>query len=424
LNVTATVVSVLAVAVLIFGNAIFVAAEFSLTALDRNTVDANARMGGRRDRYIQRAQNRLSFQLSGAQLGISITTLVTGYLTEPMVADLPHPWLDALGVPDPLADAITAFMVMVIVTSVSMVFGELVPKYLAVARPLSTGRAVAGFQLMFSLLLTPIIRLTNGAANWIVRKLGIEPAEELRSARSPQELVSLVRSSARSGALDPATAALVRRSLQFGARTAEELMTPRSKIVALQTDDTVRDLIAAAAESGFSRFPLVDGDLDETLGIVHVKQVFKVPRADRPHTLLTTLVQHVPVVPSTLDGDAVMAEIRANPLQTAMVVDVVASGNGWRVSGLLRIDEVAAATGYRAPEGPYETIGGLVLRELGHIPAVGETVELTALDGDGLLDSSIRWQAAVVRMDGRRIDLLELTELSTRSETPVEHGQR
>lgn len=456
MNLTVILVNVLAIAVLIFGNAVFVAAEFSLTALDRSTVEANARKGGRRDRYIQRAQDRLSFQLSGAQLGISITTLIAGYLTEPMVADLPHPWLDALGVSDSMADGITAFMVMVIVTSVSMVFGELVPKYLAVARPLSTRRAVAGFQLMFSLLFTPVIRLTNGAANWIVRKMGIEPAEELRSARSPQELLSLVRSSARAGALDPATAALVRRSLQFGSRTAEELMTPRSKIVALQTDDTVADLIATAAESGFSRFPIVDGDLDETVGIVHVKQVFKVPRAERASTLLTTLVQTVPVVPSTLDGDAVMAEIRANPLQTAMVVDeyggtagivtvedlieeivgdvrdehddatpdVVAAGNGWRVSGLLRTDEVAAATGYRAPEGPYETIGGLVLRELGHIPVVGETVELTALDGDGLLDNAIRWQATVVRMDGRRIDLLELTELSNRPETSAERGQR
>ncbi|MCV7101255.1 hemolysin family protein [Mycobacterium palustre] len=456
MNITVTVISVLAVAVLVFGNAVFVAAEFSLTALDSSIVEANARNGGRRDQFIQRAQNRLSFQLSGAQLGISITTLVTGYLTEPMVADLPHPWLDAVGVSDPVADAITAFMVLVIVTSVSMVFGELVPKYLAVARPLSTGRAVAGFQLLFSLLLTPAIRLTNGAANWIVRKLGIEPAEELRSARSPQELLSLVRTSARSGTLDPATAALVRRSLQFGTLSAEELMTPRSKIVALQTDETVADLVAAATESGFSRFPIVDGDLDETVGIVHVKQVFGIPAADRDRTLLTTLAQHVPVVPSTLDGDAVMAEIRANPLQTAMVVDeyggtagmvtvedlieeivgdvrdehddatpdVVASGTGWRVSGLLRIDEVATATGFRAPEGPYETIGGLVLRELGHIPVAGETVELTALDPDGLLDASMRWQATVVRMDGRRIDLLELQDLGSHAEPAAGRGAR
>jgi len=321
MNIAVTVVSVLAIALLIFGNGVFVAAEFSLTALDRSVVEANARAGSRRDRMILFAQRRLSFQLSGAQLGISTTTLATGYLTEPMVADLPHPTLSALGIPDRLADGIIAFLVLVIVTSVSMVFGELVPKYLAVARPLATARAVVGAQLLFSLLFTPAIRLTNGAANWIVRELGIEPAEELRSARSPQELLSLVRTSARSGTLDAATAALVRRSLEFGGLTAEELMTPRSKIVALQTDDTVADLLAAAAESGFSRFPIVDGDLDETVGIVHIKQVFGVPPADRAHILLTTLVQHVPVVPSTLDGDAVMAEIRANTLQTAMVVD-------------------------------------------------------------------------------------------------------
>ena len=171
-------------------------------------------------------------------------------------------------------------------------------------------------------------------------------------------------------------------------------MTPRSKIVALQADNTVADLVATATESGFSRFPIVDGDLDETVGIVHVKQVFEVPPAERAHTLLTAVAQPVAVVPSTLDGDALMGQIRANDLQTAMVVDeyggtagmvtvedlieeivgdvrdehddatpdVVAAGDGWRVSGLLRIDEVAAATGYHAPEGEYETIGGLVLQ--------------------------------------------------------------
>jgi len=448
MNVTVAVISVVAITVLIFGNAVFVAAEFSLTTLDRSAVEANARGGGRRDRWIRRAHRRLSFQLSGAQLGISVTTLAAGYLTDPMVQDLPHPWLDTLDIPDKVGDAIMTVLVLVIVTSVSMVFGELVPKYLAVARPLSTARAVVGAQLLFSLLLTPAIRLTNGAANWIVRRLGIEPAEELRSARSPQELLSLVRSSARSGALDAATAGLVRRSLQFGTLSAEELMTPRSKILALQTDDTVADLVAAAAESGFSRFPIVEGDLDETVGIVHVKQVFAIPRADRARTLLTTVAQPVAVVPSTLDGDAVMAEIRANSLQTALVVDeyggtagmvtledlieeivgdvrdehddatpdVVPAGNGWRVSGLLRIDEVATATGFRAPDGPYETIGGLVLREIGHIPAAGETVPLPGLDADGLLDAVTRWQARVIRMDGRRIDLLELTELSGHDE--------
>lgn len=443
MNNSGTVVSVLAILALIFGTAVFVAAEFSLTTLDRSVVEANARSGGRRDVFIRRAHRRLSFQLSGAQLGISITTLAAGYLTEPLVADLPHPWFDAVGMSDKMADTITAILALMVVTSVSMVFGELVPKYLAVARPLPTARTVVLPQWLFSVLFTPAIRLTNGAANWIVRRLGIEPAEELRSARTPQELVSLVRTSARRGSLDDATASLMHRSLQFGTLTAEELMTPRSKIVALQTDDTVADLVAAVAASGFSRFPVVRGDLDETVGIVHVKQVFEVPPMERATTLLTAVAKPISVVPSTLDGDAVMAQIRANSLQTVMVVDeyggtagmvtvedlieeivgdvrdehddatpdVVVAGNGWRVSGLLRIDEVETAIGYRAPEGPYETIGGLVLRELGHIPVAGETVELPALDRDGLPDAVTRWQAKVVQLDGRRLDLLELIEL-------------
>jgi magnesium and cobalt exporter, CNNM family len=444
MTLATSLLSIGAIVLLTAGTAVFVAAEFSLTALERSTVEANARSGDRRDHMVRRAHRTLSFQLSGAQVGISITTLATGYLAEPVVGRLIRPGIDAIGVPERFAGGLALFFAVVIATSVSMVFGELVPKNLAVARPVQTARWSAGPQLLFSAIFTPLIRMTNGTANWILRRLGIEPAEELRSARSPQELVSLVRSSARSGALDQATAVLVDRSLQFGERTAEELMTPRSKIEALESDSTAADLVAAAIKTGYSRFPIIDGDLDETVGIAHVKQVFEVPPERRASTALSTLALPVAKVPSTLDGDAVMTQIRANGLQTALVVDeyggtagmvtmedlieeivgdvrdehdveppdVVAAGRGWQVSGLLRIDEVADATGFRAPEGDYETIGGLVLEKLGHIPDQAESIELTAFDPDGAaLDDPIRWLATVVRMDGRRIDLLELTEL-------------
>lgn len=130
MNHSSTVLSVLAILALTFGTAVFVAAEFSLTALDRTIVEANARTGSRRDRFIRRAHRRLSFQPPGAQPGISITTLATGYLTDPLVANLPHPWFDAIGMSDKLADTIMAILALLVVTSVSMVFGELVPKYL------------------------------------------------------------------------------------------------------------------------------------------------------------------------------------------------------------------------------------------------------------------------------------------------------
>ena len=208
-------------------------------------------------------------------------------------------------------------------------------------------------------------------------------------------------------------------------------------------DATVADLSEAAVRTGHSRFPVIRGDLDETIGMVHVKQVFAVPHAQRSATRLSDLAQPVTKVPSTLDGDAVMSEVRANGLQTALVVDeyggtagmvtvedlieeivgdvrdehdveppdVVQAGRDWHVSGLLRIDEVAEGTAFRAPEGDYETIGGLVLEKLGHIPEEGESVELTAFDPDGMVEDPIRWRATVVTMDGRRIDTLRLTEL-------------
>jgi CBS domain containing-hemolysin-like protein len=431
--------------VLTIGTAVFVCAEFSLTSLERSTVDANARSGDSRDRLVQRAHRTLSFQLSGAQIGISITTLITGYLAEPLIARLLHPVMVSIKVPEHWVDGTALALSLLIATSVSMVFGELVAQYLAVALPLQTARVVAGPQLLFSMLSTPLIHMTNGTANWLLRRMGIEPAEELRSARSPQELGSLVRNSARRGALDSTTATLVDRSLQFGGRTAEELMTPRSKIESLEAGDSMADLVVKAMQTGYSRFPVTEGDLDETIGLVHVKQVFELPHDDLTTTRLADVANPVSVVPSTLDGDSLMSQIRANGLQTALVADeyggiagmvtvedlieeivgdirdehdaatpdVERAGDGWRVSGLLRIDEVFDATGFRGHDGEYETIGGLVMHELGHIPSEGESVELSMFQPDGSLDDPVRWRATVIKMDGRRIDLLDLVEIGT-----------
>lgn len=442
-GVLTTVFTLVGFILLTLGTAVFVAAEFSLTALERSTVDANARTGGRRDQIVQRAHRTLSFQLSGAQIGISITTLITGYLAEPLIARLLHPLLVAARIPDRWVDGIAITVALLIATSVSMVFGEMLAKNIAVAAPARTARVVAGPQVMFSRLFTPLIRLTNGTANWVLKRFGIEPADELRSARSPRELVSLVRTSARHGSLDQPTATLVDRSLLFGARTAEELMTPRSKIESLEADDTVVDLVAKVKESGHSRIPVTEGDLDETIGIVHLKQIFTLPHDQRSSTRLADLAQSVPVVPSTLDGDALMAQISASGLQAALVADeyggiagmvtiedlieeivgdirdehdeetpdVMHFGNVWRVSGLLRIDEVADETDFRAPEGDYETIGGLVMHVLGHIPAEGESVQLQAFDPDAVNGKPPRWLATVVRMDGRRIDLVDLVRM-------------
>ncbi|MGH3911622.1 MAG: hemolysin family protein, partial [Pseudonocardiaceae bacterium] len=278
----------------------------------------------------------------------------------------------------------------------------------------------------------------NESANWIVRRLGIEPAEDLRSARSPEELGSLVRNSAQRGTLDQGTATLLYRSLRFGERTAEELMTPRVRVEALQAEETVLDLVDTARHTGFSRFPVYGTDLDDILGAVHVKQAVVVPADKRAHTTVGSLATAVPTVPDSLDGDAVLDRLHVSGLQLAIVVDEYGGTAGivtledvveeivgdvrdehdrmevpqvrqlgeqtWLVSGLLRADELADATRFVMPEGDYETVAGLVLARLGRIPDVGDEIEANG------------WRLTVMRMEGHRIAELRLTRTAPADE--------
>ncbi|MFI9508477.1 hemolysin family protein [Nocardia sp. NPDC052566] len=444
MSVALTVLSLIGFIALTAGTALFVAAEFSLTALERSTVEAHARTAGDvRSRMVRQAHRTLSFQLSGAQLGITITTLITGYIAEPVLARLLAPLFTAVGVSEGAAHGISLALALVLATSLSMIYGELVPKNIAIAKSLATARTTAGPMIAFSTVFKWMIHFLNNTANWVVRRVGVEPAEELRSARSPQELGSLVRTSALRGALDQRTAQVMDRSLEFGERSAEELMTPRVKVESLDKDDTIADLLAAAARTGYSRFPVIDGDLDNTLGVVHVKQAFTHPANLRRIIPLHQLAHPVPIVPASLDGDEVLERVRRDGMQVALVVDeyggtagmvtmedlieeilgdvrdehdeeerdVRRVADGWDCSGLLRIDEVSRATGYDAPEGEYETLGGLVLTRLGRIPVVGDEVVLPnsrAQQRHPYEYDEGGWIAKVERMDGRRIDRVRL----------------
>jgi CBS domain containing-hemolysin-like protein len=432
MDVALSLLGLLGMVALTAGTFVCVAGEFALTALERSTVDAHVQqVGDRRAHHVKHAHSTLSFQLSGAQVGITITTLVTGYIAEPAIARLIRPGLDAVGLPDAAAGGVSLGIALALATALSMLFGELVPQNLAITRPLPTARQVAGLLNAFSTAFRWLISALNGSANWIVRRLGIEPAEDLRSARSPQELGSLVRSSAQHGTLDQGTATLLDRSLRFGERTAEELMTPRMRVQALRADATALALVEAARRTGYSRFPVYGSDLDDVRGVVHVKQAFAVPADQRAATPVGALANPVPTVPNSLDGDALLDRLRGQGLQVAIVVDEYGGTAGivtledlveeivgdvrdehdrmeisqvqplgdqrWIISGLLRVDEVADAVGLAMPEGDYETVAGLVLERLGRIPDVGDEIDL-----DG-------WRLTVIRMDRRRIADLRLT---------------
>lgn len=426
MDILLTVLGVLFVVLLTVGTGLAVAAEFSLTTLERSTVESNVRqVGDKRSKMVLKAHRTLSFQLSGAQVAITLTTLVTGYVAEPLLGRIVRPVLTGFGMSESAAAGTSLVVALLLATSLSMVIGEMVPKNLAVAMPLKTARAVAGYHTRFSMLFRWLINLMNNSANWVVRKMGVEPQEELRSARSPQELGSIVRASAETGTLDVSTAQLLDRSLRFGDRNAGELMTPRVQLEALHVDDTVVDMVALARRTGLSRFPVYREDLDDVQGTVHVKQAFTVPASERASTPVGALMRPIPTVPESLPGDAVLDRLRDSRFQLALVVDEYGgtaglvtledvveeivgdvrdehdireepasqqlSAHSWVLSGQLRADEVLDATGFRMPEGDYETIAGLLLERLGEIPEVGATLDL-----DG-------WQLEVTGMDRHRI---------------------
>ncbi|MFP5069902.1 hemolysin family protein [Pseudonocardia nantongensis] len=432
MTVLFSLLGLLAVVALTLGTAISVASEFSLTALERTRIDAAvARSDDRRTRSVQRAHGTLSFQLSGCQLGITATTLATGYIAEPAIAELIRPVLETLGLTGGLASGTATVLSLVVATAVSMTFGELVPKNLAIAHPMGVARSVVWLQAGFASAFRWLIAALNATANAIVRRLGIEPAEELRSARSPTELSSLVRSSAESGSLEPGTARLLERSLRFTDRVADDLMTPRVRVETVDADDTVTDLVALARRSGFSRFPVVDGDPDVPLGLVHVKQAFDVPAADRASTPVRDLARPVETVPGSLDGDQLMTRLRSAGLQSALVVDEYGGTAGlvtmedlveeivgdvrdehdraeqnrvrmlgpgvWALSGLMRPDEVIETVGFRMPHGDYETLAGLVVARLGRIPDVGDEI---VVDG---------WWLTVLSRDRNRVAELRVS---------------
>ena len=173
----------------------------------------------------------------------------------------------------------------------------------------------------FTTVMTWPIRLLNGSANAIVRMLGVEPQEELRSARSSDELASLAHRSASEGTLDTETAHLVQRSVAFGPRTAGEIMTPRVQMACVDATDPVSEVIELSSATGFSKFPVIKGSSDNVVGSVHVKQAVAVPRSERAHTLVREVMVDATVVPESLRLDPLLSLLRGEGFQMAIVSD-------------------------------------------------------------------------------------------------------
>lgn len=412
------------------GTGLFVASEFALVNLDRAELEARQARGESRLSLTIGALKHTSTHLSSAQLGITLTTLLTGYTMEPAVSNLLRPVLTGWGIAEAVVAPIATVVAMLLATVLSMILGELVPKNFALAIPRQTAKLVVPFQVAFTTVFKPAILLLNGSANGILRSMGIEPKEELSGARTAEELSSLVRRSASAGVLEADTATLLDRSLTFARLSADDVMTPRPSMHAIAASDSAEDVIQLARRTGHSRFPVYDEDLDDITGVVHLKAAVSVPRERRSEVPVGALSTEPLRVPETLHLDVLISELRAKGYQLAIVVDeyggtagivtledlveeivgevsdehdrsragVVRGRDSITFPGELRPDELKNRTGVDVPEGDvYDTVGGYIMSVLERVPSMGDEV---ALDS-GVLQ--------VVRMDGRRVDRIRYT---------------
>ncbi|MBF4616985.1 HlyC/CorC family transporter [Clavibacter sp. VKM Ac-2873] len=426
--------------VLTFGTGLFVASEFALVNLDRSDLEKRQERGEKRLGPPIRALRITSTHLSSAQLGITLTTLLTGYTMEPALSLLLAGPLTSAGLDEGLVSPVSTVVALVVATLLSMIVGELVPKNFALALPRETAKLVIPFQTLFTTVFKPAVLLLNNSANGILRLVGIEPKEELSGARSAEELSSLVRRSALAGLLEDDTAMLLSRTLRFADLTASDVMTPRLRVKSVERTDSAQTVIELAMTTGYSRFPVTDDGVDDVIGLVHVKQAVAVPREKRALVPVTALQSEAIRVPETMKLDDLLGELRGRGFQMAVVVDeyggtagvatledlveelvgeladehdrtragVVRSRDSLTFPGMLRPDELLERTGLRIPDdGPYETAAGFVMSELGRLPVVGDELELET--------GTLR----VERLDGRRIDRIRFTPVPVPVATAV-----
>ncbi|MGW2683165.1 hemolysin family protein [Streptomyces sp. NPDC001414] len=405
----------------------FVAAEFSLTTVGRGELERAAARGERGAAGALKAVRQLTFQLSGAQLGITVTNLVVGMLAEPSIAKLLAGPLEAVGIGRSAASSLALVIGTALSTVFLMVVGELVPKNWAISSPLPVAKRVGNAQRWFSAAFRPFITHLNNTANRVVRRFGVEPAEELASARGPQELAALARHSAKEGSLEADTAELFVRTLNLADLTAENVMTPRVQVVALEVRATCEDVANATRATGLSRFPVYRESLDSVVGTAHIKDIVALPAAERSRVRVAQVMREPLLVPESLTVDRlldrlggrrtmavvideyggtagvatlediveeVVGEVRDehDPHETPDLAPAGADDQGralYSADGAARMDQLARV-GLRVPDGPYETLAGLVAAVLGRIPETGDGVEVAG------------WRLDVVDASGRR----------------------
>lgn len=391
----------------------FVALEFAYTAVDRSRLedianDGDARRASRARRALKICSS-LSFALSGAQLGITVTALFVGFFAEPYLGQGLADLLGVAGVPAGVSVTIGVVFAFVFANVVQMILGELGPKNLAIARTEALALALAAPTSAYLAVCGPIIRFFDAASTKLLRRLGIQPVEELEHNATPEDLHRIIDVSRDEGALDRGLSELLDRGLDFSETVADQAMTPRVNVQTLSADATVAEAVEALA-GGHSRFPVVGDDVDDLRGVVGIGQIIGVPREERDTVTVGAIADPALLVPASLPLPTLLERMRSQHRQLACIVDefggfagivtledlaeelvgeirdeqdrfeavpVSLAGGAWLIPGRWRIDEVADATGIELPEGEhYETIAGLVMSQLGRIAHPGDAVDV------------------------------------------------
>lgn len=394
-------------------------------AVERSTVERRAREGDRAARRILNSLRNLSFELSGAQLGITATSLILGAIAEPAIASVLAPLIGSAGlVTETTALGVSVAIAFILATVAQMVFGELVPKNLAISRPYRSAVRFGNPMQIVNRTLRPLILFLNNSADWTVRKLGIEPRAELAGVRSMEELELMIRSSGEEGRLDDEEMELLTRAITFTEKVAAEAMIPRVNVVAVNRHQPISELRQLAEATGHSRFPVYGLDLDEIVGIAHVKDTIGISAAQRALTPSEEIAEPGLRVPAASRLEYLLTRLQTEGRGMAMVIDEYGGTAGIItiedlleeifgeiedeydeepaspatadqvdvLSGLLHRHDVEERIGFEWPEGHYETLGGFLVATLGRFPEVGEVIPAGALAFE------------VLEMDGHRVD--------------------
>jgi magnesium and cobalt exporter, CNNM family len=424
----------LAVVLLVLANAFFVAAEFALVAARRTRIEAMVRRGDRKAKTVQAALQDLYRQLSAAQLGITVASILLGYVAEDTVAHLFRDWFAAL---PPALDFLTrggvaSVVAVALISFLHVVFGEQAPKAWAITYPEGTSRWIAAPLILFSWITRPFTEVLNVSANRVVRWLGIkDKTGELERIHSPEEIRMLVEQSRKTGRLDADDARLLEGVFEFSEKTAREVMTPRTEIVALPIDLTLEEAADQVAVAGRSRYPVYGESLDDIVGLVHAKDILAGLRSAKGGTLRAVLRPAV-FVPGTREVEDVLADMKRQKVHLAIVLDEFGGTAGLvtmedlleeivgqiydeydrpagdmrpaagEAASLLRgatpLRDVNETYGLKLDETDYTTIGGYLFGMLGRLPTVGDRVAVPGAVFE------------IVEMDGRRIGATRLVK--------------